>query len=168
MLDSLRATLHQGDNATLLLLVLVALVLLLLIFCLVFAVTLARQGRRLKALTHGVEGRNLEEVLVAHIDRVDETHRRMEALEQAVAVLQAQLPDCLQRVNMLRYDAFDDVGGEQSFSVALLNRRGDGIMLTSVYSRMDVRVYAKAIEKGRAGHALSSEEERVLREMTAR
>jgi len=90
------------------------------------------------------------------------------SLEQAVAVLQAQLPSCLRQANLIRYDAFEDVGGEQSFSLALLDAHGDGVVLTSVYSRMDVRVYAKAIRNGQASHALSKEEERALREVAAR
>jgi hypothetical protein len=91
----------------------------------------------------------------------------MEELEQAVAVLQAKMPNCLQKAAVIRYDAFEDVGGEQSFSLALLNGEGDGVILTSVYSRIDVRVYAKAIQNGRSSHALSQEEERALRQVGA-
>jgi hypothetical protein len=52
--------------------------------------------------------------------------------------------------------------------VALLDAKGDGILLTSVYSRLDVRVYAKEIHNGQASHALSQEEIRVLRESATR
>lgn len=165
MLDSLRAALHQNDNATLLLLTLAVFVLLLFIGWFVLLVYLTRQNRRIQALTRGMEGQNLEETLTAHMTKVEQTERRMDGLEQAVGVLQAQIPNCLQRVNLVRFDAFDDVGGEQSFSLGLLNQRGDGIVMTGVYSRMDVRVYAKSIQNGKTSHALSQEEERVLREM---
>src|SRR5438309_7485650 len=112
------------------------------------ALRVRRLNRQIQALTRGVDGSNLEEVLTAHLETVAQTVRRMETLEQAVGVLQAQIPNCLQRFHLERYDAFDDVGGEQSFSVALLDARGDGVVLTSVYSRMDVRVYAKSIRNG--------------------
>jgi len=58
---------------------------------------------------------------------VDEAVQRADTLEQAVGKLESSLPTCLQRVNVVRYDAFDDVGGEQSFAVALLDAKGDGI-----------------------------------------
>ena len=90
----------------------------------------------------------------------------MDTLEQAVAVVQAQLPSCLQRMHLLRYDAFVDVAGEQSFTAALLDSRGNGLLFTSVYTRQDVRVYAKEVVNGRSSHALSKEEERVLKEAT--
>jgi len=157
-----------GDTATILLIALTALVILLLIGGLILALRLRRLNRRLTALTGGVEAGSLEQVLAAHLETVQQTIRRMEALEQAVGVLQAQMPSCLRFANLVRYDAFEDVGGEQSFSLALLDANGDGVVLTSVYSRMDVRVYAKAIHNGRSSHALSKEEERALREVALR
>jgi hypothetical protein len=168
VLDSVRNLLQQGDNAILLSLLFCALVLLLLIAWVGMAWRMRRFKRQLTALTRGMNEHNLEEVLVGHLDKVDQTERRMDTMEQAVAVLQAQIPNCVQRVHLVRYDAFDDVGGEQSFSMALLDAFGNGVVLTSVYSRLDIRVYAKAIREGRASHALSEEENRVLRETTAR
>jgi hypothetical protein len=152
----------RGENADILL-VLMALVALLLIGWLAMFLRLRRLSRQIAALTRGVDGRNLEEVLAAHLETVAQTSRRMDALEQAVAVLQAQMPTCLRYASLIRYDAFEDVGGEQSFSLALLDERRNGVVLTSVYSRLDVRVYAKAIRNGQASHALSEEEVRALR-----
>ena len=168
MPDIVRGDLLRGDNAALLLLTLTALVAFLLCVWIVSAVRLRRLTLRLNALVRSGEGHNLEQTLNAHLDKVEQTQRRMTALEQALATLQAQMPGCLQRVHLLRYDAFEDVGGEQSFSLALLNAQGDGLVLTSVYSRMDIRVYAKAIHDGRPSHTLSQEEERLLRELTQR
>lgn len=162
--DFVRNILHLSDTAAILLLSLTGLVALLLLGWLVMLVQINRLNRRLMGLMRGVEGQNLEETLRAHLETVAQTVRRMDHLEEAVGVLQAQMPSCLQRVNLVRYDAFDDVGGEQSFSLALTDARGDGVVVTSVYSRLDVRVYCKAIRNGRASHALSHEEERALRE----
>lgn len=153
----------RGENAEILL-VLTGLILILLIGWLVMSLRLRRLHRQITALTRGVDGRNLEETLAAHLETVAQTARRMDSLEQAVAVLQAQLPTCLRYAHLIRYDAFEDVGGEQSFSLALLDERRNGVVLTSVYSRLDVRVYAKAIRNGQASHTLSEEETRALRE----
>ncbi|HLK56112.1 MAG TPA: DUF4446 family protein [Chthonomonadaceae bacterium] len=168
MPDTVRTFFAHGDNVALTLLTLAALVALLLLGWLLMALRLRQFKGQLGALTRGSDGRNLEEVLTTHLDTVHATVARMEILEQAVAVLQAQMPSCLQQAHLIRYNAFDDVGGEQSFSLALLDGQGNGVVLTSVYSRMDVRVYAKAIRNGRASHPLSEEETRALRESSTR
>jgi len=66
-------------------------------------------------------------------------------------------------VGLVHYDAFEDVGGQQSFSLAMLDALQNGIILTSVYSRSDVRVYAKAVRQGQPSHPLSEEEQQALR-----
>ena len=166
MPDFVRSDLLRGDNAALLLVTLLLLVAFLLLALLGTMLRFRAFNRRLKGLARGLDGQNLEQVLVAHLDSVVRVEQHMDAIEQSIGILQAQIPFCLQRVDLIRYDAFEDVGGEQSFSVALLDVRGDGIILSSVYNRMDVRVYAKAIQNGRASHPLSREEERVLREVS--
>jgi hypothetical protein len=166
--DIVRSDLLHGDNAALLLLTLLILTAFLLLAWIGTALRLRTLNRRFNSLARGADGHNLEQILVTHMDVVARAEQRMEAIEQAVALLQAQIPSCLQRVHLIRYDAFEDVGGEQSFSAALLDAKGDGVVLTSVYSRSDVRVYAKAIQNGRASHALSREEERALREVVLR
>ena len=167
MLESVRNAHQNGETLALVVVALAGALLLLLLLTLGLLLHLRRISRRLHALTRGADG-DLEQVLAAHLTTVDQTVRRMESLEQAVGVLQAQLPGCFQKFSVSRYDAFEDVGGEQSFSLALLNAQGDGLVLTSVYSRMDVRVYAKAVQDGRASHALSKEEERLLRELASK
>lgn len=156
-------SLRGGDTLAILTLVLSGLVLLLLLGWMALLLRLWRLQRRIHGMTRGIDG-NLEEMLGAHLDTVQATSRRMDVLEQTTAVLQSQMPVCLRHAHLVRYDAFDDVGGEQSFSLALLDAKGTGLVLTSVYSRSDVRVYAKSIQDGRASHALSQEEERLLRE----
>ena len=168
MPDIVRSDLLRGDNAALLLLTLTTLAAFLLLAWIFTALSLRRLSLRIQTLARGADGHNLEQTLTAHLDKVEQTQRQMTALEQAVAVLQTQLPGCLQRVHLLRYDAFEDVGGEQSFSLALLNAQNDGLVLSSVYSRMEVRVYAKAIQNGRPSHTLSQEEERLLRELAGK
>lgn len=162
MRETILHSMRGEDNLATLTLILAALTLLLLFGWLLTAVRLQRLQRRIHGMTRGIEG-NLEEMLRTHLDTVQATSRRMDVLEQTMAVLQSQMPGCLRHARLVRYDAFDDVGGEQSFSLALLDAQGSGLVLTSVYSRSDVRVYAKSIQDGRASHALSQDEERLLR-----
>ncbi|NSW80564.1 MAG: DUF4446 family protein [Chthonomonadetes bacterium] len=119
-------------------------------------------SRRLQRLSAGTTGASLERVLVDHLARVEQVDTRQSQMEERVSALEAQLPLCVQRVGLVRYDAFEDVGGQQSFSLALLDARQNGLVLTSVYSRSDVRVYAKAIRQGQPSHPLSEEEVRAI------
>jgi hypothetical protein len=66
-------------------------------------------------------------------------------------------------VALLRYDAFEDVGGRLSFSCALLDDHGSGVVLTSINGRHETRVYAKPIHEGRSDYNLSAEEEEAIR-----
>jgi hypothetical protein len=65
----------------------------------------------------------------------------------------------LQRVGLVRYDAFDDMGGHLSFSAALLDGQGNGMVITSINGRQDTRCYAKLVEGWTSSHNLSEEEE---------
>mgnify|MGYP001815302045 CR=1 FL=1 len=70
----------------------------------------------------------------------------------------------ISRLGLIRFDAFDDAGGAQSFALALIDDDGDGIVLTSLHSRPTTRVYVKAIRRGVADAPLSVEETRALQD----
>ena len=164
MPDSFINVLKRSDNVALLLLVLTVFLLFSFVGLLIMSAQVRRMNRRIDRLTSGTNGSNLEETLAAHLAAVAQAVRRMETLEQTVGVLQAKIPLCLQKTGLIRYDAFDDVGGAQSFSLALLDANGDGVVVTGVYGRNDSRVYSKSVQNGRASHALSQEEEQALRQ----
>ncbi|MGH2597255.1 MAG: DUF4446 family protein [Actinomycetota bacterium] len=100
--------------------------------------------------------------------------RKIERLEQAVRTLnktdkrqQTLIDGSVRHVALLRYDAFEDVGGRLSFSCAMLDDHGSGVVLTSINGRQETRVYAKPIAEGRSGYNLSSEEEEAIRQALA-
>jgi hypothetical protein len=105
---------------------------------------------------------------------LDGQARKIERLEQAVRTLnktdkrqQALIDGSVQHVALLRYDAFEDVGGRLSFSCAMLDDHGSGVVLTSINGRQETRVYAKPIAEGRSSYNLSSEEEEAIRQALA-
>jgi hypothetical protein len=77
--------------------------------------------------------------------------KRIEALERAA---QSETP----RVGFVRYNAFDDVGSDQSYALALLTRDGDGVVLSSIYSREETRTYGKGVLKFQTAQEASVEE----------
>ena len=164
ILEPFAQWLKQENHTALLLLLITG---LSVISFLLVLVLLARQNRlqkRIHAMTAGLEGANIEQVLTHYLSKVDTAERQMQTLEQMVGVLQAQIPHCFQRAHLIRYDAFEDVGGQQSFSVVLLDAKRDGLVISGVYNRMDMRVYAKYLSEGCSSHPLSQEEERAVRE----
>jgi uncharacterized protein DUF4446 len=73
-----------------------------------------------------------------------------------------QMAASLQRVGLVRYDAFEDMGGHLSFSAALLDANGDGLVITSINGRQDTRCYAKPVQSWSSRHNLSEEEEQAI------
>jgi len=114
--------------------------------------------RRLHGLTRGAEGDNLEAVLDAHLDKVFAVARELDELAARMAVLEAAQRRAFQRVGLIRYNPFEETGGNQSFALALLDAAGDGWVLSSLHARSGTRVYAKAIKTGRSEAGLSEEE----------
>ena len=76
--------------------------------------------------------------------------------------IDAALAHAVRNVALVRYDAFDDLAGRMSFSLALLDDNGDGLTLTSIAGRDDTRVYAKGIRGARSDHELSPEEDQAI------
>ena len=76
--------------------------------------------------------------------------------------LAAGVRGAIQRVGLVRYDAFEDMGGQLSYSAALLNAGGDGLVITSINGRADTRCYAKPVSRGASEHNLSDEESEAI------
>ena len=123
--------------------------------------------RRLRGLTRGAEGGSLEAVLASHLDRVDGVARDLEDLAGRTATLEAASRRAFSRVGIVRYNPFEETGGNQSFALALLDAEGDGWVLSSLHARSGTRVYAKAISGGRSDAALSEEETAAIRQARA-
>lgn len=91
-----------------------------------------------------------------------EITRRLESLDQQVGRIADALPRCVQGVGVVRYSPFPEVGGNMSFSLALLDSRANGVVISVLNDRLGSRVYGKAVEDGSSPHALSDEEKQAL------
>jgi hypothetical protein len=83
-------------------------------------------------------------------------------LRQEVAALRAEGADALRHLAVVRYDAFGDMGGHLSWSVALLDQAGHGVVLTSIAGRSDARTYAKSVSSWTSDQQLSPEEQEAI------
>lgn len=98
--------------------------------------------------------KNLKEVLVTLRD----FKKKIEKLSRDLDNLKEENKYSLQKVGIVRFNPFPEVGGNQSFSIALLNDNNDGVVITSLYSREENRVYGKPIKNGISEYLLSKEE----------
>ena len=137
----------------------------LIILCLAFIIVLSKVAQLIRLyhrLTRGTSGGNLEEILHEFMTIVYNDSNRMDKLEEKIVQTDQELHNCVQHIGVVRFDAFEDIGGEQSYAVAMMDDRKNGVVFSSVYSRNSIRVYAKAMVNGQPSHKLSEEEERAL------
>lgn len=86
----------------------------------------------------------------------------VQGLRQEVAALRAEGRDALRHLAVVRYDAFEDMGGHLSWSVALLDDSGHGVVLTSIHGRSEARTYAKSVQEWSSAQQLSPEESEAI------
>jgi hypothetical protein len=148
---------------------LVASALALLALCL--AAVLMRQLRRLRADQRAVLGEQREQDLVAHAAALDASFRTLhdyvsgvaERLDERLAVAEQRLDGAIAHCGLIRYDAYNEMSGRQSTTIALLDSKRSGVVLSSIHHRDQARLYAKQISEGSAELRLSPEEEEALR-----
>jgi hypothetical protein len=100
-------------------------------------------------------------------DRIDAMSRDLDALAARTAALETAGRKAFQRVGLVRYNPFEETGGNQSFALALLDAAGDGWVLSSLHARSGTRVYAKGISAGRSDAGLSDEETAAIKQAMA-
>jgi hypothetical protein len=101
-------------------------------------------------------------VLAQQARRIATERARTDSLESAVAELRGDLAQTLQHVAVVRYDAFGDMGGRMSFSAAVIDDNGDGMVISSIHARGESRTYAKGIVGGGSDTTLTPEEQQAL------
>lgn len=118
--------------------------------------------KRYRKMMTGVDGANLERMLIGHIDEVKqvvEENQRIDAENQRISAL---LQRAITRVGVVRFRAFDDMGSDLSYAVALLDAENNGVILSSIFGREDSRSYVKPIQAGQSSYTLTEEEQQAL------
>lgn len=141
------------------------------ILALIVALIAVSRFRRLAAAQRAVLGEGGRDDLVAHgvvtRERVDELGADIEeiarALFERMDAAEGRLEGTVSRAGVLRYDAFNETSGRQSSSVALLDERGNGVVISAILQREQARVYAKPLRGGHSELELSPEELEAIR-----
>jgi hypothetical protein len=135
---------------------------LALLLALVLAVQLHRLRKAHDVLTGGHSGTTFVDAVRTQQQETKGLRSDVQHLRDDLAAARADLSDALRHVAVVRYDAFGDMGGRLSFSAALLDDAGDGLVLTSINGRTETRSYAKGVKGGTSEHSLSPEEEQAI------
>jgi len=98
---------------------------------------------------------NLAEVMARYIEEEEALKKKLEALDFS-------FQGAIQKMAVVRFDAFEDVGGKLSFAAALLNELGDGVVISAINGRQESRTYAKPVKGGTSTHHLSAEEKEAI------
>lgn len=107
---------------------------------------------------NGLSGANIEEILEDCLEKVNGVMDKNREIELQINSIERNMYYCVQKVGVVRYNAFDNVGSDLSFSIALLDNNDDGLVISSLYSRDSSSTYAKPILKSKSKYALSAEE----------
>ncbi|HEX2090094.1 MAG TPA: DUF4446 family protein [Actinomycetota bacterium] len=126
-------------------------------------VALRAVGKRSRLSSMSPDKR-LEAQLDAHAKAINRLETAVRQLATAERELEDLADTSIRNVGVVRFDAFEDMGGRLSFSAALLDGRGDGVVITSINGRQESRSYAKPVARGESVHNLSDEEQQAIRE----
>lgn len=137
--------------------------LLISIFCLLilFLIYIYRTNKSIKRynqLVNGIKDINIEDLLININNDIENAKKDINLMEHNIGEMRTKLAFAIQKVGFIRYNAFDDMGSELSFSIALLDEFKNGFVITSIYGREDTVTYGKPIKNGTSNLPLSAEE----------
>ena len=124
---------------------------------------LSKIKRRTRSFFASSEAKDLEGIIYKQIKKTNEIDCAIKKMVEDNKKIKGNLSECVQKVGVVRFNPFGDVGGNQSFVIALLDNSLNGVIIQGLYSRDGVRVYSKEIKKGKSEYALGKEEEEAIK-----
>lgn len=147
--------------------VLVAILFFLILVLLVLLIKANKKVQHLQKnydfFTKGKDNIDIEQLLTLTLSEVRSAKSEAAGLSERYEVLREQLKGCVQKVGVVRFNAFDNVGSDLSYSVSLLDEKNNGVVLSSIFGRDENRCYAKPITAGISEYPLSEEEKAALK-----
>jgi hypothetical protein len=121
-----------------------------------------RRVRDAQRMLLGGGRKDLVEFSVSLQGRIDDLHRAVDEVAASLARVDRRIDGSLSNASIVRYDAYEDTGGHQSASLALLDAARSGIVVTAIQGRDYARIYMKELDRGKASGALSPEEQEAV------
>jgi len=124
---------------------------------------LNRTMRQFRQLAAGAEGQPFDQLLQKILDRSSADSETLVRLQSDLKDLGAEVQTHVQNVGLVRYNAFNDTGGDQSYALALLDGHGDGAIINGLFHRTECRVYVKPVQEWKSTYSMSDEEAEAIR-----
>ncbi len=121
-----------------------------------------RNFSQLERLVRGQRGDEGLEILLERLHRLDNAANDLEVLQAAMRELELRQNHSYQSVGLVRFNPFTDMGGDQSFALAIVDSFGDGFVMSSLHGRTATRMYAKTVKRGIATQTISTEEQAAI------
>ncbi len=146
-------------NSKIYLLIISVTLIILLILYILNTIKLSKLRKSYKEFMKRLgNGNSIDEMLKKYIESVQNVEKQNSKLVSYCDKLDTEKNRCLQKVGLVRYNAFKDTGSDLSFALAILDEYNNGIVLNGIYSREMSNIYAKPIENGKSTYMLSEEE----------
>ena len=107
-------------------------------------------------------GNNIEEDLENYMYRVERVEKQNAEIREIINSIDANMANCIQKIGIVRYNAFKDTGSDLSFALAMLDEKNNGVVLNGIYSREMSNIYAKPVENGKSTYTISEEEQQAI------
>lgn len=119
-------------------------------------------NKRITGFFHGKDGKSIEKVLEYEMRKMKKTEADIKRLMENMKFIEGISRESIHKVGIVRFNPFRDIGGDQSFSIAMLDYRDDGVVISSLHAAGGTRVYAKSILRGKSKYQLTEEESEAL------
>lgn len=159
-MDAVTRSLVQSSGTVLL--VLLVCTAILAVMSLVFFIRFSRLQRKWNHVTGGGDRQSLEALLRDHASRHEQIHAELADSTRRLEQLEKKMKSAKRYLGFVRYNAFGDVAGEQSFALAIFDEDGNGAVISSLVGRQEARVYCKALVDGKPERDLGKEEEEAI------
>lgn len=134
----------------------------LAIIVIILAVWIYTLSKKITKLSAGKKTSSLESIIIENNELAKKTKQRQKDNTEKIMRLKNELAKTIQNVSVVRFDALGDSGGMQSFAIGLTDSHKTGIVISSMYTRNQMKVFAKEITKGESKHTLTDEEKQAI------
>ena len=136
---------------------------ILCMICIIIMTKFASLKKRYKQFMEKLgNGKNIEEDLENYMYRVERVEKQNAEIKGFIDSIDANMANCIQKIGIVRYNAFKDTGSDLSFALAMLDEKNNGVVLNGIYSREMSNIYAKPVENGKSNYTISEEEQEAI------
>ena len=135
-----------------------------IVLALIYGLWMLNTEKRLKRFFMGKKGTDLEDILIILKEDIKKLKESKENTEKELTLINSKLKKSIRGLETIRFNPFPDQGSNQSFAIGMLNEDGDGVVISSLYSRNRMSIFAKPIKNKQSEYELSVEEKEALRQ----